>query len=199
MILRFAVCDFGNRFSGNARAARVSAIKLPVRESAPKLATPSAICILHHMRSIGDRFSDLLGSWVGRIDLRDGDSGLAQMDFTPVFNGAAIETHVLVTDLDGQSILNRGVGFWSMPGGRVRCAAYGDWVGFAILDEVADDPDALVLSGPLGDGRAMTVAFVLEDGELLHSSSVTEGYEGLPRPRTVARLRRRAAMQPGLR
>jgi hypothetical protein len=122
------------------------------------------------------------------------------LDIASIFGGEALEILTTITDESGEAILNGGVGFWHVaPDGTVRCAAFGEAVGFAILTEQPDDPGTLAMSGPLSDDRVMHTVVALDDQELIMSTAVVEGYDGTPRGRTVGRLRKRRALQAELR
>ncbi|MBK8208201.1 MAG: hypothetical protein IPK87_15600 [Planctomycetes bacterium] len=139
------------------------------------------------------RFAGWIGSWSGPVQLPEGRDGVMQLDITPIFEGDALEVGAIMTDQTGQVLIGRGIGFWSLErDGRVCCVMYGGSVGFTELLESPDDPDALALSGPLGDGRTLTVMYSQNDGGLQLTSSTSEGYTGSVTVRNITQLRRRA-------
>ncbi|MCC7510296.1 MAG: hypothetical protein IT464_13125 [Planctomycetes bacterium] len=142
------------------------------------------------------RFERWIGSWSGPVQLPEGREGVMQLEITPIFEGDALEVGAVMTDQTGQVLIGRGIGFWSLErDGRVCCVMYGGSVGFTELLEAPDDPDALALIGPLGDGRILTVLYSQNDGGMQLTSSTTEGYQGSVSVRNVTQLRRRVATE----
>lgn len=142
------------------------------------------------------RFAGWIGSWSGPVQLAEGREAIMQLEIAPIFEGDALEVGAVMTDLSGQVLIGRGIGFWSLDrDGRVSCVMYGGSVGFTELLESPDDPDALALSGPMGDGRTLTVMYSQNDGGLQMTSSTSEGYTGSVKVRNVTQLRRRAASE----
>lgn len=127
------------------------------------------------------------------MEMAEGREGVMQLDITPIFDGDALEVSALMVDSTGQVLMARGIGFWSLErDGRVCCVIYGGRIGFTELQEAPDDPDVLALSGPLGDGRTLTVLYSQHDGGLQMTSSTSEGYKGSVSVRNIGQLRRRA-------
>jgi hypothetical protein len=143
------------------------------------------------------RFNEWLGVWRGPITWSNGRSGLMQFSFESIFNGQAVEVRTVAFDSEG-AMLNAGHGFLSIGrDGRVVNNMYYNLVGFAVLNEVPDDPGMLSLQGPLPGNRWMDAVMFVEEDVLTLSSRIGEGYAARDEgPRTVTRMRRVGLTSP---
>lgn len=144
------------------------------------------------MNPLMTRFHDWIGTWRGPCVLSTGAEGVIHMSFKPLFNGDVILIETYVYDQADGANINCGVGYLTLDrDGRAVDTMYSTLLGFAMLREQPDDPDALSLAGTLADNRNMNVFMNVQQDVLTLSSRVSEGYSGVDeKPRTFTRMQR---------
>jgi hypothetical protein len=142
-----------------------------------------------------NRLGSWLGCWRGASALPDGRAGVFEITITSHFDGNVLQVEACSWIPDG-GLVSHGIGLWSLAeSGRLVNATWIDRWGHCVLDETPDDPDVLSMEGPFSGNLRLSVSFRLEDGALLMSSAVGEGYAGGRQPRTWARMTRIATQR----
>ncbi len=141
------------------------------------------------MRKELKKFSKWTGVWLGANKLVTGKPGWLRLEIRERLGGEILELLAENVGQDGGDFTG-GVALLGVASdGRLQMMSYSSSYGAMILEQAPDDPGVLSLTGSNAQGLHLSVAIVVEEGEMLLTTVVRLRGEENPSVRTATRLR----------